>query len=248
APAEFTPYLSMLLPLVFAYGGFEAALMPLAEAKNPERDAPFALFAALLASALVYTLAQAVVTLTLPDPGSTTRPLAAAARVFLGGPGALFMAACAMLSTFGYLAGGMVNVPRLTYAMAERGDLPRIFGAVHRTFSTPHVSIVAYTVLVWLLAVNGSFMQNLTLSVAARLITYGLVCASVPVLRRRDGTPRAAPAAAFRLPAGPALAAIGVLGMVVAASQLSLREVRVMAIVIALATVHYYFTRKTARA
>jgi amino acid transporter len=44
------------------------------------------------------------------------------------------MAVCALVSTFGYLAGGMVNVPRLTFAMAEQGDLPRPFAAVHRVF------------------------------------------------------------------------------------------------------------------
>ena len=66
-PPGATPWLESLLILVFAYGGFEAALMPLSEARDPERDAPFALGVALLAATLVYTLGQTVVTLTLPD-------------------------------------------------------------------------------------------------------------------------------------------------------------------------------------
>src|SRR6185295_12970982 len=96
APPGVRPWLEALLILVFAYGGFEAALMPLAEARHPERDAPFALFVALAAATLVYTLGQTVVTLTLPDAAQAARPLAQSARVFLGGLGSGFMALCAL--------------------------------------------------------------------------------------------------------------------------------------------------------
>jgi amino acid transporter len=247
APPGVRPWLEALLILVFAYGGFEAALMPLAEARNPERDAPFALFVALAAATLVYTLGQTVVTLTLPEAAQAARPLAQSARVFLGGLGSGFMALCALLSTFGYLAGGMVNVPRLTFAMAEQGDLPRVFRAVHPGFRTPYVSILCYGGLVWAMAASGSFLQNLTLSVVARLVTYGLVCAALPVLRRRDGSPAAAPPAAFRLPAGLAFAVAGVLGMLLVATQVSAREAVIMAVVVALASLHYAVTRTVHR-
>ncbi len=239
APPGTGPWLEALLILVFAYGGFEAAMMPLSEAKNPERDAPVALFTALAAAAIIYTLVQVVVTWTLPDAASNPRPVAAAASVFLGPAGGAFMAVCALVSTFGYLAGGMVNVPRLTFAMAEQGDLPKPFAAVHRVYRTPHLSIVCYAALTWLLATNGSFLKNLTLSVVARLITYGLVCAAVPVLRSRDGTPRAAPPAAFRLRGGGIFAVLGVVGMAVVATQVSRSEAIVMAIVMVLASLHY---------
>ena len=61
-------WLQVILVLVFAYGGFEAALLPLGEAKNPRRDAPIALFATLGVCALLYTLVQAVVVATLRIP------------------------------------------------------------------------------------------------------------------------------------------------------------------------------------
>ena len=244
APPGTGPWLEALLILVFAYGGFEAALMPLSEAKNPERDAPVALFTALAVSALIYTLVQLVVTWSLPDAASQARPVAAAASVFLGPAGGALMALVALTSTFGYLAGGMVNVPRLTFAMAEQRDLPRPFGAVHRVFRTPYISIMCYAGATLALAASGSFLRNLTLSVVARLITYGLVCAAVPVLRARDGTPSAAAPARFRLPAGTLIAALGVAGMVVMATQVSRGEAIVMLIVIALATVHWMAVRR----
>jgi amino acid transporter len=242
-PPGVEPWLAMLLVLVFLYGGFEAALMPLAEARNPERDAPVALFTALAAATVLYVLVQVVVTYTLADPGSTATPLADAARHFMGSGGANLIALTALLSTLGYMAGGMVNVPRLTFAMADRQELPRAFATVHPRFRTPVVSIVTYAVLVWLLAASGSFLQNVSLSVAARLVTYGLVCGALPLLRARDGTPQAAPPAAFRLPAGPVFAGLGVLGMLLMATQVSQREVLIMGILVVLAAIHYSVIR-----
>ncbi|HEU4474663.1 MAG TPA: APC family permease, partial [Gemmatimonadales bacterium] len=123
-------WLEAILLLVFAYGGFESALLPLGEAKNPRRDAPLALFTALGLCALLYTLVQVVVIAVLADPAASDRPLAAAAQVFLGPVGAGLMAGGALVSVYGYLAASMVNVPRLTYAMAAEGDLPPKLGAV----------------------------------------------------------------------------------------------------------------------
>ncbi len=55
APPDGGTWLQAILLLVFAYGGFESALLPLGEAKNPRRDAPVALFTALGICALLYT-------------------------------------------------------------------------------------------------------------------------------------------------------------------------------------------------
>ncbi|MCL6480844.1 MAG: APC family permease [Firmicutes bacterium] len=187
-----------LLALVFAYGGFEAALLPMGEARQPERDAPFALFTALAVVTLLYVLIQLVVMGTLPDPTATNRPLAAAANQFLGPAGGMLIALGAMVSVFGYLGGQFVSAPRLTYALAEQGDFPAFFGQVHPRYRTPHVSILVYTLLVWALAIYGSFLWNAVLSAVARLFTYGLGCAALLVFRRRQPD-----RIFFRLPAAP---------------------------------------------
>ncbi len=179
-------WLEAILLLVFAYGGFESALLPLSEARNPRRDAPVALFAALGLCALLYTLVQLVVIAALADPGASSRPLAAAAQVFLGPMGAWLMAAGALVSVYGYLAAAMLNVPRLTYAMAAEGDLPERLGAVHPRFRTPHVSVLLFAGTVWTFAAVGDFLQNLTLSAVSRLLTYGAVSVALVVLRRKE--------------------------------------------------------------
>ena len=66
-----------------------------------------------------------------PIPAPAIGPSPPRRRSFLGPLGAGLMAAGALVSVYGYLAAAMVNVPRLTYAMAAEGDLPPRLGAVH---------------------------------------------------------------------------------------------------------------------
>jgi amino acid transporter len=237
-------WLEVVLLLVFAYGGFEAALVPLGEAKNPRRDAPVALFAALGICALLYTLVQAVVVAMLDAPGASPRPLAAAAQTFLGPAGAMLMAVGALVSVYGYLAGALLNVPRLTYAMAEQGDLPPRFGVVHPRFRTPHLSVVLFAALVWAFAAAGSFLQNLTLSAISRLATYGAVCVALVVLRRREQRePKSVERAWFRVPGGVVVPFLGLAFTAVLALRISQREVAVLAGTLAAGLLHQIWIR-----
>ena len=192
--------------LIFAYGGFEAALISGGEAKDPRRDTVFGLFSTLVICAVIYSLIQWVVVGVLPDPAHSTRPLADVARIILGHSGAVVVALGALVSVYGYLSANILATPRITFALAERGDFPSWFAAVHPTFRTPYFSILLFVVAVWLLGMFGSFAGNATLSAGARLFSYALVCASVPVLRKKQPA-----AATFRLPAGPLFAVLGVL-------------------------------------
>jgi APA family basic amino acid/polyamine antiporter len=195
-----------LVLLVFAYGGFETALMPMGEAKDPRRDAAFGLFASLAICTVIYVLIQWVVVGLLTDPGHSARPLADVARIVMGRSGAALVAVGALISVYGYLSANILAIPRMTFALAERGDFSSLFGAVHPKFRTPHFSILIFALLVWVLSLFGSFAGNATLSAVGRLSYYGLVCAALPVLRRTQPT-----ASAFRLPGGMVFAVLGVL-------------------------------------
>jgi basic amino acid/polyamine antiporter, APA family len=216
-------WLKAMLLLVFAYGGFETALTPMGEAKNPRRDSVFALFAALVTCTLLYSLIQWIVISLLPDPVHSTRPLADVARQVLGKNGAALVAIGALVSFYGYLSAKILAVPRVTFALAEGGDLPLVFAAIHPRFRTPYVSILVFAFYVWLLSLLGTFSWNLTLSAVARLFYYAVGCAALPVLRRKQPE-----AALFRLPGGTALAVLGVLICVVLLSQVDLSQSRIL--------------------
>ncbi len=233
-----------LLILIFAFGGFENAIVPLGEARNPERDAPFALFVALATCAAIYTGVQLVSTLALVDPSQHPRPLADAARALVGPAGATFMVAGALLSLIGWFGGGMVATPRLTYAMAEERVLPAAFGRLHARYRTPAFSIVVLAVVSMGLALSGGFLSNLTLSVATRLVVYLLVCGSVPILRARDGHPNAAPPARFRLPAVGIFWVAGCVFSLAMATRMSQKELGILVLVMSLAAINWNFARR----
>ena len=162
-------WLDAMLLLLFAYGGYEGALNPMGEAKNPRRDAAFGLFVALAILTVLYTLLQYIVMSVLPDPAHSTRPLADAARVFMGNFGARLIAVGALVSVYGYVGANLLTAPRGMFALAERGDFPASLAAVHPRFRTPHVSIVVFALLLAGFSLLATFAWNVTLSAVARL-------------------------------------------------------------------------------
>jgi basic amino acid/polyamine antiporter, APA family len=239
APANLGAWLKSMLLLVFAYGGFETALAPMGEAKDPRRDAPFALFGALLTCTLIYALIQWVVVSTLPDPAHSERPIADVARLALGPLGAGLVTAGALISFYGYLSAKILGMPRVTFALAEQGDFPRAFAAVHPRFKTPYVSLLVFAVLIWGFALLGEFNWNVTLSATARLFYYAVGCAALPVLRRKQ------PAASrFHLPGGNFLALLGIAICLVLITRVDFGQSLILLATIAIALLNWVLVRK----
>lgn len=242
APAR---WFEAVLLLLFAFGGFDNAMYPASEMRDPRRDAPVALLAGITIVAVFYFAIQVVFQGTVPPgaagPELAAQPLAAAAQSFLGRPGAWLMALGAMLSIWGWFAATILGTPRLTFAMAEHGDLPRLLAAVHPRFRTPVASILLYVVASWALALAGGFEWNASLSVVARLLTYGCTCAALPVFRRRG-----AAHATFRVRGGWLVPALGVAFCGVLLSQMGRTDFALLAATMLLAALAWWLTRKNA--
>lgn len=196
-----------VLLLVFAYGGFEAPLIPAGEARDPRRDSAFALLVAMALVTAVYLLLQVALLGLVPGLGGHQAPVAAGFLALLGPPGLVLASLAAMVSVYGYATGNALQSPRLLYAMAQAGELPAALGRVHPRFHTPHAAIAAYALATGALALHGSFEWNATLSAVVRLATYAATCGALLVLRRT----RASEPAGFTAPAGTAVAAAGIL-------------------------------------
>lgn len=175
-----------ILLWMFAFGGYEATLIPAAEVRDPVRDGPRALLYAFAVVALAYCTIQLVVAGTLVGEPSA-RPVGAAARIALGGFGPLFVAVGVLVATTGHIGGSILASSRITFAIADRGKLPQILARVNPRFRTPDVSIALFTVLLWALAVSGTFTWNASISAVARLLVYGAT--SLAVLKLRRGGP-----------------------------------------------------------
>jgi APA family basic amino acid/polyamine antiporter len=197
---------AVLLLLMFAFGGFELITLPAGEAKSPRRDVPFALLSTIGIVCVVFVAVQWVAAGTLPGIATSETPVADAAAVFLGPVGGVRGAIGGLISIAGANAGTMLAGPRVTYALAESGQIPSWFGHVHPRFRTPDVSILLYAGIALALAVSGSFEQMAKVSAVARLLFYLATCAALPVLRRSP-----AQTDGFRVPGGALVPALAVL-------------------------------------
>ena len=177
------------LYLISAYGGYEVVPVPAGEARDPRRAVPFAMVMTIVIVAIVMTLAQVVALGTLPSLSASRTPLADASALFLGAWGALMMTAAAAMSMAGNNMGSALSGSRNLFALAENGDVPKIFGHVHPRFRTPIVAII-FTSLVSLgLALSGTYATMAAISAVSRLVVYVGTCASVLALRRKGSAP-----------------------------------------------------------
>jgi amino acid transporter len=193
-----------ILLLIYAFTGFEYAVIPAAEAKDPRRDLAWALIIALGICTIIYIAVQVVAQGTVADLTISERPLADSAQTFLGPLAGGVIAMLVIVSVIGNLSALMLVSPRLTYAFAEKRDFPAIFARLHPVYQTPAVSIVFFAAASGLLAIYGRFEWLVAVSVVSRLGYYMVTCLAVPILRRRSDSE-----VRFRLPLGATLPVLG---------------------------------------
>jgi amino acid transporter len=201
----YAQFSTSVLLLVYAFTGFEMAVIPSGEIRDPQRNIPRALLTAIALVACVYLLIQIVCIATLPDLAASQRPLADAANRFLGRAGASVISAGIVVSIVGNLHITILAASRIPFAMAEHRELPRFLGATHPRFRTPHVAILFTGAIMIALDLSGTFIYALTISALARIAFYMTTCAALPVLRRRAGR------APLQVPGGVAIAAAAIL-------------------------------------
>ncbi|MGI8741031.1 MAG: APC family permease [Bryobacteraceae bacterium] len=229
-----------VLLLAYAFTGFEMAVIPAGEIRDPQRILPRALLIGMGTVVTFYILIQVVCIGTLPGLAASTRPLADAAARFLGTGGAAMITIGIVISLAGNLNVLILAASRIVFAMAERDELPRRLAAVHSRYRTPAASVLATVAVMLVLTLSGTFLSLLTLSTLSRLVTYLVTCSALPVLRRRTG----APPAGFLLPGGVAIAALGVALSVWLLSNSTLREARDTSIAAAAGLSIYFLNAK----
>ncbi len=173
------------LLVVYAFVGWETALVPAGEVRDPRHDVPRGLFWALGLVTVLYVLIQAISVAVLPELASSERALVEVAAVLMGPAGALIVTAGVVVSVGGNIAGTMISAPRLTYSLARQGSFPAAFGRVHERYRTPHVSVLFFAMVCLVLAVYGSFVWLAAMSALVRVLIYMACIGAMPRLRRR---------------------------------------------------------------
>jgi amino acid transporter len=222
---EYRPFAQAVLVLVYAFTGFEMAVIPAGEARKPGRDMPVALLLGIAVVVTFYVLIQVVCIGTLPDLGGRQRPLADAALTFMGSGGAVLITAVIVVSLAGNLNILMLSASRILFAAAEHRQLPGFLAAVHPRFRTPVGAVLVTAAIMLTLTLSGKFLWLLTLSTVSRLITYIATAGALPVLRRKRPGEES-----FRLPGGPVVAGAAIALGVWLLSNVAVKEARDTAI------------------
>jgi APA family basic amino acid/polyamine antiporter len=174
--------------LIFAFAGIECALVPSGEVRDTARTVPRAIALAMGGVTVLYLWLQIVAQGVL-GPGlaqATASPLADTAQASLGGWARTVLLAGASISMFGYIGAVTMSIPRMLYAFARDGFLPKSLAEVHPSTQSPTAAIIVQSTLTLALALSGTF-ENLALlaNVAALVLYFG--CALAAWKLRADG-------------------------------------------------------------
>jgi amino acid transporter len=205
-PPGFTDFSSSVLILIFAFTGFEAAIVNTGEAKNTRKNIPFALITSILVVTVFYGLIQFVSIGTLPDLAKSTTPISDAALQIMGPPGAVIITIGAIISIGGTLNAMMLIGSRVPFALSEGKQFPEIFSRLHAKHRTPFYSLLIFSFASLIASLTGSFIYAVSISVISKVIVFLLVCFSLIKLRTQDKPSMDY----YRLTYGNVLAGIGI--------------------------------------
>jgi APA family basic amino acid/polyamine antiporter len=177
-----------LVPVLFAYGGWQQTNFVAEELEAPERTLPRALTLGVLLVVLVYLGANVAYLRALGVDGlaASSAPAADTIARVAGPTGRTVVAAGIAASTFGFLDLVILVSPRVYQAMARDGLFFAAFARLHPRYRTPVAAIVAQGAWASALLLVGSYGQLLDYVTFADWIFFGLTAASLVVLRRRD--------------------------------------------------------------
>ncbi len=208
APADIFVFGAAMVPILFAYGGWQKANYIAEEMRDPERQLPRSLLIGTGIVVLVYVLVNIAYlrTLGLTGLGASEAPAADTVARWFGANGSRFVAAAIAISTLGFLDLSILASPRVYYAMSkDRAFLPAL-ARLHPRYHTPGAAILIQSAWAILLLLTGKYEDLLNTVVFADWIFFGLTVAGLFVLRRRLNAP-----AGFRMPGYPWLPGIFVL-------------------------------------
>jgi amino acid transporter len=230
------------LLLIYAFVGFEGAVVPAGEAKRPERDMPLGLLLGLAVVAVLYMLIQLVSQAAVPDLANSKTPLLDVSASLFGTTGAILLMVGVAASVLANLVSSMFSATRVTYALSLEKSLPRWFGEVHSRYLTPANSVVFFGVAAFLLAAFGSFTVLAAMTVLSRLFLYGMSCAAIPRLRpqfRGEGR--------FILRGGYSIPILGIAACVWLMLQVSERSIWMTAIFVGIGSLLFWIGKKQAQ-
>jgi APA family basic amino acid/polyamine antiporter len=176
-----------MVPVLFAYGGWQTASFVSGEIREPRKNLPRALIIGVSGVVLLYLAVNFVCVSVLGVEGlaNTKTPASDVMRLALGSFGAQAIAAGIAISTLGFLSQGMLTAPRVYFAMAEDGLFFKSVGKLHPKTHVPILAIALQGLLAIAITLWGKYEQILNYVVSVDFIFFGATALCVFVFRRR---------------------------------------------------------------
>jgi basic amino acid/polyamine antiporter, APA family len=237
---------SAMVPIAFAYGGWQTATFIAGEMRDARRDLSRGLLFGVAAVVGLYLAVNLACLRVLGPAGldATTTPASDVMRIALGERGAQWIAAGIAISTLGFLSQSMLTGPRVYYAMARDGLFFESVGKLSPRSGAPVVAIVVQGLATIIIACSGTYGEILNFAITVDFIFFGVTAASLFVLRRRQV---GSDSAISRVPGHPfttilfVLSCAGIVGSAIAASPAN--SAIALCIMLAALPVYYYWSR-----
>ncbi|HWZ44934.1 MAG TPA: amino acid permease [Candidatus Saccharimonadales bacterium] len=187
----FSAFGAAMVPVVFAYGGWQTACFVAGELKEPRRDLPRALVLGVAGVAALYLAVNYVYVRVLGVAGlaASHAPASAVMRIALGPTGAVLIALGIAVSTLGFLSQSVLTAPRVYFAMAEDRVFFRQLAWVNPRTRVPVIAITLQSIWTVVILFSGKYEQILDYVTSMDALFFGLSASCLFVLRHRD--PRA---------------------------------------------------------
>ena len=235
-----------IVPIAFAYGGWQTATFVAAEMRDARRDLSRGLLIG-VGSVVALYLAVNLACLRVFGPAgldATTTPASDLMRMALGQRGAQWIAIAITISTLGFLSQSILTAPRVYYAMARDGLFFASVGKLFGKSGTPVVAIILQGLAALLIAISGTYGEILNFEVTVDFIFFGMTAAALLILRRRG---IGSDAVIYRVPGHPFTTILFVLScaaIVVSAVLASPRNSAIaLCIMLAALPIYYFWTR-----
>jgi APA family basic amino acid/polyamine antiporter len=176
-----------MVPIAFAYGGWQTATFIAGEMRDPRRDLSRGLLFGVSGVVVLY-VAVNLACLRVLGPaglGGTTTPASDLMRSAMGESGARWIALAITISALGFLSQSMLTAPRVYYAMARDGLFFASVGKLFGRSEAPVVAIVLQGSAAIIIACSGTYGEILNFEVTVDFIFFGMTAAALFVLRRR---------------------------------------------------------------
>ncbi len=194
-----------MIPVLFAYGGWQTANFIAGEMREPRKNLPRGLLIGVLGVVLLYLGVNfaCLNALGVERLAATTTPASEVMRLVLGERGARLIAVGIAVSTLGFLSQGMLTAPRVYFAMAEDRLFFKSVAWLDPRTLVPVIAIALQGALAIVIALSGRYDQILNYVVSVDFIFFGLTATCIFVFRRRDRANGKSEEASYRIPGHP---------------------------------------------